>query len=901
MRLPEPAPHAAPAGVRVDAHEGLTLATGWRAAACAPDSQLDPAHLDGLDWLPARVPGTAAAALYDAGRWRPGDGSNLDAEDWWFSTRFDAPASGEHEQVTLELDGLATLAEVFLNGTRVLASESMFAPHSLDVGALLRGENELAIRFLALAPRLARPRKPRARWRTRLVEGNLRFFRTMLLGRAPGFAAEPAAVGPWRPVRLSRRRGVVVEELRLHPRLDGDEPGADGLLDVLARLRSLDGTPLEVVELELDGPSGAHRAALELAGDATGAEARGTLRIPRVACWWPRSHGEPVLHEVRLNVTTAATATTVRAPRTGFRALAAGAHAAHDVEADGLDLHVNGVRVFARGAVWTPIDAVGLAPGEPALRAALEHVRDAGMNMLRIPGTSAYESETFHGLCDELGILVWQDFMFANLDYPIGDEDFRASVLAEASTQLGLIAGRPSLAVLCGNSEVEQQVAMLGLDPALGRGELFGELLPRLVAEAPTDAVYVPSAPCGGSFPFRADRGVANYYGVGGYRRPLEDARRAEVRFAAECLAFSNVPDEAGVADVMPDAGGDVVVHHPRWKAGVPRDVGTGWDFEDVRDHYLQSLFGVDPSELRRVDHERYLELSRAVTGEAMADVFGEWRRPASPCGGGLVLWLSDLTPGAGWGVLDHFGRPKPAYHHLRRALAPVAVWMTDEGLGGYRAHVANDRPTPLRARLRVALYRHGENRIAEAHEELEVPAHGACERDVEALIGHFADASWAYRFGPPGHDVVVASLERPDADAAGPLAQAFRFPAGRPLRLQTGAELGLSGSLHECSDRTIAMTLCSRRLAYGVRVHVPNFTPSDDALTLEPGVRRTLSLTPHGGASECRPLEGSLSALNLHGRIKLAMGRTSAEQERGRIGQPAVRRGPNDAREPEA
>ena len=136
--------------------------------------------------------------------------------------------------------------------------------------------------------------------------------------------------------------------------------------------------------------------------------------------------------------------------------------------------------------------------------------------------------------------------MFANLDYPISDEDFRATVEREAREQLGRLAGRPSLAVMCGNSEVEQQVAMLGLDPELGRGELFGELLPRLVEEAGIDAVYLPSAPCGGERPFRPDRGVANYYGVGGYRRPLEDARRAEVRFAAECLAFANVPDDAG-------------------------------------------------------------------------------------------------------------------------------------------------------------------------------------------------------------------------------------------------------------------------------------------------------------------------------------------------------------------
>jgi beta-mannosidase len=526
--------------------------------------------------------------------------------------------------------------------------------------------------------------------------------------------------------------------------------------------------------------------------------------------------------------------------------------------------------VFARGAVWTPPDIVSLAGEEATLRGALELARDAGMNMLRIPGTAAYEAAPFHDLCDELGMLLWQDFMFANLDYPIADAGFRATVEQEAAAVLAELGGRPSLAVLCGNSEIEQQVAMLGLDPALGRGELFGELLPGMAERDAPDVVYLPSAPCGGTLPFRPDRGVANYYGVGGYRRPLEDARRAEVRFAAECLAFSNVPDEAGVETVLPGAPGDVVVHHPAWKAGIPRDVGTGWDFEDVRDHYLQSLFGVEPGELRRTDHERYLELSRAVTGEAMAEVFGEWRRSASPCGGGLVLWLADLAPGAGWGVLDAAGRPKPAYHHLRRALAPMAVWMTDEGLGGIRVHAANDGAASLAARLRVTLYRDGELRVADAHEDLLLPAHGAWEGDLEEILGHFVDAAWAYRFGPPGHDVVVASLGLADPDASEPLSQAFRFPAGRPLRQQRPAELGLEGALCRLEDGGLSLALSSRRVAYGVRIHMPGFRASDDAFTLEPEVERRLTLLPDGAGSA--GAAGALTALNMHGQVRISV-----------------------------
>ncbi|MGA7704346.1 MAG: hypothetical protein WB998_05560 [Solirubrobacteraceae bacterium] len=768
---------------------------------------------------------------------------------------------------------MATVAEVFLNGEQLLNSESMFEAHTLDVGPLLGTDNELAIRCRALAPSLAERRKPRARWHTRLVDGNLRFFRTMLLGRAPGFAPSPAAVGPWRPVRLIRRRALAAEEFKLSARLESEAEPTVGVVSVRARLRSLDGRTIERAELELCGPSGTHRTAVPFSSNA-GVDAvviDDTLRVPGIARWWPHTHGEPDLYNARLLVETDSSTVTLHCGRVGFRTLSTGTDANHEIQVDGLALHVNGVPIFIRGAVWTPADPVGLAPDRQTLRAALQLARDGGMNMLRIPGTSTYESSAFHEICDELGLLVWQDFMFANLDYPIDDERFRASVEREARAQLEELVSHPSLAVLCGNSEVEQQVAMLGLDASLGRGRLFGELLPSLACEAGSDAVYLPSTPCGGALPFRPDRGIAHYYGVGGYRRPLEDARRAQVRFAAECLAFSNVPDEAGVDAVLPESHTQIVVHHPRWKAGVPRDAGNGWDFEDVRDHYLQRLFELDPSELRRVDHERYLELSRAVTGEAMAEVFGEWRRLGSPCTGGLVLWFADLVPGAGWGVVDHSGSPKPAYHHLRRAFAPTAVWLSDEGLGGMRAHVAHDRPTPLQATLRVALYRDGHQLVEQGAQTLELTAHDGREIDVEALLGRFADVSWAYRFGPPSHDAVVATLQRSEGDSGEVLSQAFRFPAGRPLRAQSAEELGLEGTL--CLEgKTQVLRLQSRRLAYGVRIHLPGFVASDDALTLEPGVPRDVALAPVVDRHQDARVTGALTALNLSGRVALGL-----------------------------
>jgi beta-mannosidase len=783
----------------------------------------------GIGPIPARVPGTAAGALRAAGLWGHGDERDFDADEWTFTSRFSAAPAVAGEEVMLRLDGIATVADVELNGRPLVSTSSMFAAHEIDVGGLLAADNELVVRCAPLLPLLRAKRRPRARWRTRVVsEQNLRFLRTTMLGRAPGFAPRPAPVGPWRPVTLERRRRLVVDSLELRTALAGD----DGILSVRARLRSLDATPTRSVEVEVRRGGTTAAAALPVHDSGV---AVGEVRLGRVERWWPHTHGEPALYDVSLRVD----GVFVDAGRVGFRAL--------ESPADGLQLRLNGRQVFARGAVWTPVDLVGLAPSAEEVRAAVAAACDAGMNMLRIPGTACYETDVFHDACDELGVLVWQDLMFANFDYPFADDAFAALAEAEVRSVLARLAPRPSTAVLCGNSEVEQQATMLGLEPAVARVPFFHERVPELIGESAVDVPYVTSTPSGGDLPFRPSRGVANYYGVGAYRRPLDDARRARVRFAAECLAFANVPDGATEVELP-----------------VPRDVGADWDFADVRDHYLRELFAVDPAALRETDAGRYLELSRVVSGEVMAATIGEWRRSASPCHGALVLMLRDVRPGAGWGVLDDGGAPKVAWWYLRRAFAPVAIWLTDEGLDGVDVHIANDRPQPLAAQLRVALYRDRELLVEEATAEIRLSPHAACSRGVEELLGRFVDASYAYRFGAPGHDLVAATLEADD----GLVTQAFAFPVDRPVDREEAERLGLEAVAGSSSGSTVEVVVTSVRFAYCVRLHAEGYRPLDDAFSVEPGGSRAVTLVGRPGA---RWRGGSATALNLAGSVAIA------------------------------
>jgi len=843
-------------GARTAAVERFQLAEGWTAIGVPPGSTDH--HLLRLDdaMLPFGAPGTAGAALRAADRWRRGSGRDLDAEDWWFRCRFETTAGQADTETVLRLDGIATVADVWLNSEHVLSSENMHIGHELAADALRAGENELVIGVSALAPLLAQ-RRPRPRWRTRLVETqSLRWYRTALVGRLPAFAPEPAPVGPWRPVFLERRRLVAVDELDLRASVEG----AAGVARVRAVLRRLGGFEPRSATLSVEGPSGVTEAALELVEEGGRLVASGSLRIEDVALWWPHTHGEPVLHRVELIVGGAESTALIDGGYVGFRTIEA-------TEEPGLELTVNGVRVFCRGGSLIP-DAVTLDRPDEELRALLGQARDAGLNMIRLSGVGTYGSDGFFDACDELGLLAWQDFPFANLDYPVEDDAFRTSVELEARQFLARVGRHPSLAVLCGNSEIEQQVGMLGLDPELGRGPLFGELLPALVAQLGVDAHYVPSTPTGGDLPFRPNAGVAHYFGVGAYRRPLEDARRAEVRFAAECLAIANVPGDDAIDAIDPD-GGARLVHHPAWKAGVPRDVGTGWDFDDVRDHYLRELYGIDPVELRSVDPERYLALSRVVSGEVMAATFGEWRRGRSTCAGALVWTLNDPVPGAGWGVFDVHGRPKAAYWYLRRALAPVAVWLTDEGTNGIAVHVANDTAAPIAALLSVSLIRRDGRVTEDATGELELPPHTTIERAAEGVLGHFADAGYAYRFGPASHEAVVATLR----DGGQLHSQAVHFPGGRPAGSHPVADLGLEATGERQDDGTIELAVRADRLAYAVAVAAPGFTPTDDYFTVVPGSERRLHLRPD--RPETSWVNGALRALNADSPVSIRLAGT--------------------------
>ncbi|MGE6742805.1 glycoside hydrolase family 2 protein [Allorhizobium pseudoryzae] len=786
----------------------IVLNEGWTVVTTPPGLCAVPSALPAtLEKLPAPVPGTLAGALERANRFDRTAPANLEHLDAWYRLALDA-APGP---AVLRFEGLATIAEVFLNGHKILDSESMFEHH--DVPVVLTGQDELALCFRAIGPHLER-KGPRARWRPRMMRSQgLRLLRTTALGFMPGWCPDVVAVGPWRPIRLLRQESAALADLRLVSTLAENGAGELSLAFTAADLTG------EVV-LHCAG----HKTPAARNGDGRW---RATLHCPGIEAWWPASHGTPALHDVTLTIDGRA----YPLGRTGFRRVSIDRGA----DGRGFALRVNGEPIFCRGAVWTSADIVDLPGSRDAYAPFLKAAAEAGMNMIRIGGTMVYESAEFFALCDELGLMVWQDLMLANFDYPANDESLMIHVKTELTQLLCRHSASPSLVILCGGSEMHQQGAMLGLPERIWKTALTSEILPVLCADMAPHLPYVENSPSGGSQPFFVNEGVGHYYGVGAYLRQLEDARRAEVRFAAECLAFANVPDAATLAAHLPVPA----VHDPRWKARVPRDASASWDFEDVRDHYAALLYGIDPARLRREDPDRYLAYARATTAEVMEASFAEWRRPGSTCHGALVWTLQDLLPGAGWGVIDATGRPKSAWYALKRAFRPLQVLLSDEGVNGLDVHVLNETGAARELVLELVCLRDGEQPVVSGKQALSLGPRGTASFPATDLFGAFFDTTYAYRFGPPSHDVTVARLL--DATTGALLADAFHFPLGRPKALHR-ARIDLT--LNRLDENRWALDIVTDRFAQSLSIASDGWIGDDDGFHLVPGAAKRILLS---------------------------------------------------------
>ena len=506
------------------------------------------------------------------------------------------------------------------------------------------------------------------------------------------------AAGPWLPARLEAHEARITD-LRCDIDVAADLQSA-GLTLMLGVERSRPVT----LRAELFDPGGMLVAQTSLA--VNGSAPRATLDLRRPELWWPNGYGEQPLY--RLAVTLLETqfdgaALDRRELRLGLRRLRLVREPVAGEDGESFVFEVNNTPIFAGGANWIPADSFTPRVDEARYRGLLTLARDANMTMLRVWGGGIYEHDVFYDLCDELGLLVWQDFMFGCARYP-AYEAFQASVRAEAEAQVRRLRHHASLALWCANNEDYQLAYSLGLydwqappdvNSAFPARVIYEQLLPEVVAELDGRTPYVPGSPFGGPDANSTVTGDRHVWGIWhGDMAPYQDYGAHAGRFVSEFGMAALPAQETIERFTRPDE------RTPRSPVLAFHHKASGGD--ERLEHYMAANTGI-PADL-----EGYIYASQLVQAEAMAAAYNGWRRRWGSQGrrataGALVWQLDDCWPTISWAVVDYWLRPKAALYAIRRALAPLAVGL-QRGADGVAAWVVNGKPSrvPLELELRV-------------------------------------------------------------------------------------------------------------------------------------------------------------------------------------------------------
>jgi beta-mannosidase len=659
-----------------------TLHDGWRLTTAADGA---PAHIAGRP-VPAEVPGSAHLDLLRAGLIPD---PYLDrAEErltwthratWTYTLAFDAPPPEADERVDLAFDGLDTVAAVHLNGRLLGTTANMHRSYRFDARPALRGGGgeELTV---VLRPALdyAEEVEQALGARPRAYGHPFNAVRKMACSFGWDWGPDLQTAGVYKPVRLERWRTA---------RLAGMRPlvtvGADGTgrVEVHADIeRAAPGGPA----LRLTAEVGGHAAHTEVAPGATSAVL--TVEVPDARLWWPAGYGDQPLYDLAVALAGPDGGLDAAARRIGFRTITV--DTAPDDIGTPFTIVVNGTPVFAKGANWIPDDHFLTRVTRDRVARRVGQAVDANMNLLRVWGGGVYESEDFYDVCDERGVLVWQDFPFACAAYA-EDEPLRGEIEAEARENVARLASHASLALWNGGNENLWGFCDWGWREELA-GRTWGlsyatDLLPRVVAELDPTRFYCAGSPYSPGFgldevhPNDADHGTRHEWEV--WNRLDYTAYRDHVpRFCSE-FGFQGPPTWATLTDWIHDD--PLTPDSPGFLLHQKAEDGNGKLHRGLAPHL--------PVPESFTDWHWATQLNQARAVAFGVEHFRSWW----PRTAGAVVWqLNDCWPVTSWAAVDGDGRRKPLWYALRRAYAPRLL--TFQPRGGRTVLVAvNDSPEP--------------------------------------------------------------------------------------------------------------------------------------------------------------------------------------------------------------
>lgn len=648
---------------------------------------------DSQTWHSAHVPGSVYADLMADGTmpdpfWRENE---LDAfermkKDYVYQRAFTVTeAQLAHAHVELVCEGLDTLAHVSLNGREIAFADNMHITWVWDVKEQLHaGENTLEIRFDSPILYCAKKADEAPGWESSDATPGFRHLRKAHCMFGWDWGPRLPDAGIWRPIFLRTWNTARLENalmLQAHH---------DGVVDVTIRPEIAGESAWSA---EITAPDG---EVLTLP-ETTATEQVITIEHPQL--WWPNGLGKQPLYRVTVRLATGDT----RMWRIGLRTMTVSRE--KDEWGEEFCHVVNGVKVFAMGADYIPEDNILARVTPERTRRLLEDCKAANFNAIRVWGGGYYPDDAFYDICDELGLLVWQDLMYACAFYDL-TPDFERSIHVETHQNVARLRHHASLALICGNNEME--MFMAGANSALINHrtwefvptyphhitdyvKMFEYILPAIVKETAPQTYWWPASPSsGGNFdaPNDENRGDNHYWDVWHGEKPFTEYRKFFFRYASE-FGFQSFPCLKSVKQfTLPDDRNifsRVMERHQRNQAANGKILS-----------YLSQTFRYPNS------FDDLLYASQLMQAEAIRYGVEHWRRNRGRCMGAIIWQLNDIWPVASWASIDYYGRWKALHYAAKRFFAPVMISAEEEGELSQNPKINEYHPAPLEKSFRL-------------------------------------------------------------------------------------------------------------------------------------------------------------------------------------------------------
>ncbi|MBK7709141.1 MAG: glycoside hydrolase family 2 protein [Acidobacteria bacterium] len=655
-----------------------------------------------VEWMTATVPGCVHTDLLanrkiDDPFYRDNE-KNLQwigKTDWEYRTNINVTAASLGRQnLDLVFYGLDTYAEVYLNEVPILSADNMFRTWRVPVKDKLRvGSNTLRIKFRSPINEILPIMK---KLDYELPASNDQGEKTSPYTRkAPyqfGWDWGPRFVtsGVWRPVKLHVWDAARVEDFYIRQdRVSTERADLTAVLEIAAS---------SAVEIKIVVNAGNENQSVVVVKLAPGVKKYELpLKIANPRLWYPAGLGEQALYDFKVRlVNVASKSIDQRSRRTGLRTLEL--RRKPDQYGVSFEFIVNGIPVFGRGANWIPADIFPTRVTKEKYRELLTSLKDANMNMLRVWGGGIYEDDYYYDLADEMGILVWQDFMFACSMYP-GDRAFLENVRQEAIDNVKRLRNHPSIVIWAGNNEIETAWLHWGWKERLPNQlwddylKLFARLLPEVLDEYDPLRPYWQSSP---SSNFQADPefqgiGDTHYWQVWHAEKPYKEYEKQFPRFMSE-YGFQSFPELETVKSYTTEADRSsietpVMLAHQRHPRGN----------QLVREYMLREYD-------QPKDFESFLYVSQVLQAEGIK-IGAEHFRRIMPRNMGSLYWqANDVWPVASWSGMDYFGRWKALMYYTKRFYAPMLISPTVDDAGNVNVTVVSDSPYPKQARMTLTL-----------------------------------------------------------------------------------------------------------------------------------------------------------------------------------------------------